>query len=195
MCQNQDLIRTLRIVAIAILEVGAQRNEQAVRRRQVLGAATVAAGGLAVLGAAPAAAAPSIGEVGINPPEDLMREHGVLNRVLLIYVLLIYKEASRRIEAGEPPPAQVVDEAAWVVRRFVEDYHEALEERYVFPTLSDAGRLTSITPELCLQQVGQTRQPAAPDRVVAGGLVGESARWAEPGRHWHGGASRRGVAA
>ena len=105
----------------------------------------VAAGGLAVLGAAPAAAAPSIGEVGINPPEDLMREHGVLNRVLLIY-----KEASRRIEAGEPPPAQVVDEAAWVVRRFVEDYHEALEERYVFPTLSDAGRLTSITPELCL---------------------------------------------
>ncbi|WP_222708901.1 hypothetical protein [Nonomuraea sp. C10] len=40
-------------------------------------------------------------EVPVTPPEDLMREHGVLKRILLIY-----REGIRRINAGEPVPAQ-----------------------------------------------------------------------------------------
>ncbi|MFD2351130.1 hypothetical protein ACFSTC_20065 [Nonomuraea ferruginea] len=40
-------------------------------------------------------------EVPVTPPEDLMREHGVLKRILLIY-----REGIRRINAGEPVPAR-----------------------------------------------------------------------------------------
>ena len=44
---------------------------------------------------------------GIGPVEDLMREHGVLLRVLLIY-----EESARRIETGTALPAGVVADAA-----------------------------------------------------------------------------------
>ena len=66
----------------------------------------------------------------VNPVEDLMREHGVLRRVLLIY-----EESIKRINgAGQLPPG-VVGDTAGIVRRFVEDYHEKLEEDEIFPRL------------------------------------------------------------
>jgi hemerythrin-like domain-containing protein len=64
----------------------------------------------------------------ISAPEDLMREHGVLNRVLLIY-----EEGLRRLRANEECPPEVFQRTANLVRRFVEDYHERLEERFIFP--------------------------------------------------------------
>ncbi len=58
-------------------------------------------------------------EEEVSTVEDLMREHGVLRRVLLIY-----GEAIRRIDRQADVPADVVGNAAGLVRRFVEDYHE-----------------------------------------------------------------------
>src|SRR5689334_11767026 len=67
-------------------------------------------------------------EEEVSPAEDLMREHGVLKRVLLVY-----GEAIRRIDAGEDLPPDPVLDAAKIIRNFVEEYHEKLEEDYLFP--------------------------------------------------------------
>jgi len=50
-------------------------------------------------------------EIEAGPPEDLMREHGVLKRVLLIY-----GEALRRLDAKQDfPPDALVDAAGVMV--------------------------------------------------------------------------------
>jgi len=65
---------------------------------------------------------------GISAPEDLMREHGVLNRVLLIY-----EEGLRRLRANESVPPDIFQKPALLIRKFVEDYHERNEEKFIFP--------------------------------------------------------------
>ncbi|MFC6682776.1 hypothetical protein ACFQE7_43795 [Nonomuraea ferruginea] len=90
------------------------RETPSVRRREMLSLPVALACGSAVLtacgtirqagGAATSTPAPSTEqtqEVPVTPPEDLMREHGVLKRILLIY-----REGIRRINAGEPVPAR-----------------------------------------------------------------------------------------
>lgn len=71
----------------------------------------------------------------VTPGEDLMQEHGVLERILLFY-----EESARRFDLGEDLDPAGVRAAADIVRRFVEDYHEALEEEFVFPRLDAARR-------------------------------------------------------
>jgi hemerythrin-like domain-containing protein len=75
----------------------------------------------------------------VSPPEDLMQEHGVLNRVLLIYdncrIRLINKESF---------PVETITNAAGIVRSFVEDYHEKQEENYLFPRFEKANQLTDL---------------------------------------------------
>jgi hemerythrin-like domain-containing protein len=75
---------------------------------------------------------------GIPPTEDLMREHGVLRRILLVY-----DEAGRRLPADDAVVG-VVGTAAGIVRRFVEGYHEKLEEQFVLPKLEKAGKLIRV---------------------------------------------------
>jgi len=74
----------------------------------------------------------------IPPTEDLMREHGVLRRILLIY-----DEAARRLPADDAA-VTVAGSTAAVVRRFVESYHEKLEEQFVLPKLEKAGKLVDL---------------------------------------------------
>lgn len=73
-------------------------------------------------------------EEDVSPVEDLMREHGVLERVLLVYDEVLARLGSRT----DFDPAVLTGSAA-IVRRFIEDYHEKLEEREVFPRLQKAG--------------------------------------------------------
>jgi hemerythrin-like domain-containing protein len=82
-------------------------------------------------------------EEDIAPPEDLMREHGVLKRVLLVY-----EEAIRRIDGRRVFPADAVKNGAEIIRTFIEDYHEKLEEDYLFPRFEKAGRLADLTKVL-----------------------------------------------
>jgi hemerythrin-like domain-containing protein len=79
----------------------------------------------------------------IAPTEDLMREHGLLNRVLLIYENFIY-----RIDRGLSLEAEEIAAAAGVVRHFIEDYHERAEERYIFPRFQKARVLTELVEVL-----------------------------------------------
>ncbi len=71
--------------------------------------------------------------------EDLMREHGVLNRVLLIY-----EEGLRRLRAKEDVTPEVFLKCATLVRAFVEDYHEKLEETFFFPEFEQKGKLADL---------------------------------------------------
>ena len=83
---------------------------------------------------------------GISPAEDLMREHGALSRMLLIY-----EEIMARLSSGREFPLEVLADAAGLIRRFVEDYHERLEENYLFPRFKKAGKLVDLV-EVFLQQ-------------------------------------------
>jgi hemerythrin-like domain-containing protein len=74
-------------------------------------------------------------EAEVTPGEDLMQEHGVLERVLLIY-----DEVAKRLESSREVDLVLVSDAGGIVRRFVEDYHERLEEEFVFPRLEGARR-------------------------------------------------------
>jgi hemerythrin-like domain-containing protein len=82
-------------------------------------------------------------EEEVTPAEDLMREHGVLRRVLLVY-----EEAIRRMTAHEEVPPQVIAGGAQIIRRFIEDYHERLEEDYLFPRFQKAGTLVDLVTVL-----------------------------------------------
>src|SRR5215471_15003647 len=79
----------------------------------------------------------------VSPPEDLMREHGVLKRILLIY-----GEALRRMDAREDLPPEPIQQSAKLIRSFVEDYHEKLEEEYLFPRFKKANKLVDLVEVL-----------------------------------------------
>jgi hemerythrin-like domain-containing protein len=74
------------------------------------------------------------GEVTAN--EDLMREHGVLRRVLVLY-----REISPKLEAApDSVDAAALGAAAALFRNFGEHYHEQLlEEQHIFPAVRKAG--------------------------------------------------------
>jgi hemerythrin-like domain-containing protein len=85
-------------------------------------------------------------EGDVAPPEDLMREHGVLKRILLVY-----GEALRRIDAKEDLPPEPILESAKIIRSFIEDYHEKLEEDFLFPRFRKANKLVDLVDVLLEQ--------------------------------------------
>ena len=75
-------------------------------------------------------------ETETSAVEDLMREHGIIRRAILVY-----RESARKLRAN---PASIDPDAlrrtAVLFRGFGEDYHEKmLEESYIFPALKKAG--------------------------------------------------------
>jgi hemerythrin-like domain-containing protein len=83
---------------------------------------------------------------GVTAPEDLMKEHGVLNRCLLIY-----EEGMRRIHRMEDIDPQVFQHTAQLIRTFVEKYHEKNEEKYIFPVFEKAQKLVDLVKTLKTQ--------------------------------------------
>src|SRR5947209_4107353 len=77
---------------------------------------------------------PPAPEKKIGAVEDLMREHGVLRRVLLVY-----RQTAVRLRAGAKIDLKQIRHAAQLFRDFGENYHERmLEQAYVFPSLRKA---------------------------------------------------------
>jgi hemerythrin-like domain-containing protein len=102
----------------------------------------------------------------VSPPEDLMREHGVLKRILLIY-----GEALRRIDTNEDLPPEPLMESAKIIGAFVEDYHEKLEENYLFPRFKKAGKLVDLVDVLLQQhQAGRRLTKVTMHLATAQGL-------------------------
>jgi hemerythrin-like domain-containing protein len=84
-------------------------------------------------------------EVSAN--EDLMREHGVLARILLVY------EAGIARPSLDQSVLAAVHHAADLVSTFIEQYHEKLEEDFIFPLLERAGKHTDLVRTLRAQHV------------------------------------------
>jgi hemerythrin-like domain-containing protein len=117
-------------------------------RRDFLKTAGACLGAAALL--APAkllAAAPREAKaIEVTPPEDLMREHGVLRRLMLIFDNL----AGRLQGGGEFSPAPLT-QATGLIKRFIQDYHEKDEEDYLFPRFAKAGKMTDLVKVLLAQ--------------------------------------------
>ncbi len=148
--------------------MGRERDD---RRVFLVLASAVGAGAVLAACASATAAAKAPGQEGaeeVSPVEDLMREHGVLRRVLLVH-----EEIARRVEGQEPLPLEVLASAADIVRRFVEDYHEKLEEDFVFPRFERANQRVDLVTVLRQQhQAGRrvtdaVRELATPATVQA----------------------------
>jgi hemerythrin-like domain-containing protein len=75
----------------------------------------------------------------ISPPEDLMQEHGLLNRILLIY-----DACKIHLVNNDIFPLETLSGSATIIRTFVEDYHEKQEENYLFPRFEKANQLTEL---------------------------------------------------
>ena len=82
-------------------------------------------------GPAPGEAEP----VEVTAAEDLMREHGILRRALLVY----QESATRLRQDAASVPPDALEKAANLFRVFGEDYHEKrLEEVFIFPAVKKA---------------------------------------------------------
>ena len=107
----------------------------------------------------------------VSPAEDLMREHGLLNRLLLIY-----QEHLRLISTQSEFDPGVLSDAAGIVRRFVEDYHEKLEENYLFPRFHKAGKLVDLVNTLQQQHETGRRVTATIQQLAVPGAVKDQNR-------------------
>ncbi|HET7307621.1 MAG TPA: hemerythrin domain-containing protein [Gammaproteobacteria bacterium] len=127
------------------------------RRSFLRGAGTAGlAVGLGGLGASASMAFAATGgdEIPVTATEDLMREHGVLRRVLLVYLL-----AAQRLRRGEQVSPNALRMAAQLFHVFGESYHErAIEERYVFPEARKLGGKVADYVDTLLVQHQRGRQ-------------------------------------
>jgi len=124
------------------------------RRSFVRGA--LAGGGAIVIGAAARPASAQVRPTGmrrgdaeheaITPNEDLMIEHGLIGRVLVVWAA-----AEKRLRTDQPIDRDALRRSVDVVQRAIHDYHERTEEEHVFPLLERAGRETALVATLRAQ--------------------------------------------
>jgi len=85
-------------------------------------------------------------EEEVSPAEDLMREHGALNRMLLIY-----DHVASQLKSDNTISLKPLGITAALIREFIENYHEKLEENYLFPRFEKAGKMTDLVSTLRAQ--------------------------------------------
>jgi hemerythrin-like domain-containing protein len=91
----------------------------------------------------------------VGAVEDLMREHGVLRRALLVYI-----ETVRKLRASPGSlDAGAIARAAKLFRSFGEDYHERrLEEAHTFPAVRKAGGPAAAYVDVLIAQHNRGRE-------------------------------------
>jgi hemerythrin-like domain-containing protein len=136
-------------------------SEHACPRRSFLHTTSMVAAAVTVVPATLLAQKSTLKEQAdeVSTNEDLMREHGILKRVLLIY-----NEVIRRLDARQDFPPQTVSDSADIIRKFIEDYHEKLEEEHLFPRFRKAHKLVDLVDVLYEQHQAGRR---VTDRVFA----------------------------
>jgi len=128
-------------------------------RRRLIGTLPIL-GAVALVATPNSLAAPEQNkEEEVSTNEDLMREHGILKRVMLAY-----DEIIRRIRAKQDFPPQAVTDGGTIIRKFIEEYHEKLEEDHLFPRFRKAGKLVDLVDTLLKQHQAGRR---ITDRVLA----------------------------
>ena len=118
-------------------------------------ASTVALGGVASALPIGEESGKKADEPEVTATEDLMREHGVIRRALLVYIELVPK---LRQNAGAIDAA-ALQRTAKLFRTFAEDYHERmLEEQHIFPTVRKMGSQLSRYTEILIEQHNRGRE-------------------------------------
>lgn len=128
-------------------------SEFAAGRRDLLRLAGLAGAGLVLADAGHAAAKPKEKEVGAV--EDLMREHGIIRRALLVFFesAPLLRASLSSVDPG------ALSRTAKLFRTFGEDYHERmLEEAYIFPAVKKAGGLGALLVDTLIQQHNRGRE-------------------------------------
>lgn len=91
----------------------------------------------------------------VTAVEDLMREHGVLRRMLFVY-------SETAVKLRSNPGAvdlNALQKTAKLFRNFGEDYHEKkLEEVYIFPMVKSAGSRAAMYPDILIAQHNRGRE-------------------------------------
>jgi hemerythrin-like domain-containing protein len=120
-------------------------------RRSLLMKAKTASGLMLV---APFIAACGGTEEDVGAVEDLMREHGILRRAILVF-----RECADRLRQGQPVDASALHQTAQLFRNFGEDYHEQkLEETYIFPEVRKVGGAAARYVDTLVQQHNRGRE-------------------------------------
>jgi len=94
-------------------------------------------------------------EAEVTATEDLMREHGILRRILLVY-----RESAVRLrrDAATVDAAAIAD-AARLFRTFGEEYHEKLlEEAHIFPVVKKRGGRAATEADILIAQHRRGRE-------------------------------------
>jgi hemerythrin-like domain-containing protein len=112
----------------------------------------------------------------VTATEDLMREHGVIRRAIVVY-----REAAMRLRAKPANvPLDALQKAAKLLRSFAEDYHEKLlEEAHIFPAVKNVGGAMATRVDTLIAQHNRGREiteyviavTAAPIRAKADELA------------------------
>jgi hemerythrin-like domain-containing protein len=94
-------------------------------------------------------------EPEVTATEDLMREHGVLRRALLVYT----ESANHLDENTSLNVLEALQKTAHLFRTFGEEYHEKkLEETYIFPAVKSAGGPAADYPDILIAQHQRGRE-------------------------------------
>jgi hemerythrin-like domain-containing protein len=94
-------------------------------------------------------------EPEVTATEDLMREHGVIRRALLVYAETVPK---LRQNVSEIDPA-ALRQTAQLFRTFGEDYHERmLEEQHIFPLIRKQGSKLRRYADILIEQHNRGRE-------------------------------------
>lgn len=94
-------------------------------------------------------------EAEVTATEDLMREHGILGRSLLVYSAVAAKLRTKPTDVS----SDVLLKTTKLFRAFGEDYHEKkLEETYIFPNVKKAGGVAANYIDILLAQHQRSRE-------------------------------------
>jgi len=94
-------------------------------------------------------------EPEVTATEDLMREHGVIRRALLVYAEVVPKLRQNPASVD----AALLQQAAKLFRTFGEDYHERmLEEQHIFPLIRKQSKAMSVYADILIEQHNRGRE-------------------------------------
>ena len=94
-------------------------------------------------------------EPEVTATEDLMREHGVIRRALLVYA----EVADKVRKSPGSVDAAALNKAAKLFRTFGEDYHERmLEEQHIFPVVRKMKGEAAKYPDILVSQHNRGRE-------------------------------------
>lgn len=81
-----------------------------------------------------------------TPVENLMREHALLSRLMLIY-----DHCNKQLVTNQSFDWESLSNAAHVISHYIEDYHEKAEEQYLFPFIVNANKQPELIQLLFIQ--------------------------------------------